>query len=48
MRQRPLLGCGVTQVVASGRTLVVTLLDGADVLYSNCYERMELRENFVA
>jgi hypothetical protein len=41
-RQRPLLGRGVTQVVASGRTLVVTLLDDADVLYSNCYE------NFVA
>ena len=27
-RQRPLLDRGVTHVVASGRTLVVTLLDG--------------------
>ena len=47
-RQRPLLGRGVTRVVASGRTLVVTLLDGEVALYSNRHERMELHENIVA
>ena len=47
-RQRPLLDRGVTHVVASGHTLVVTLLDGQVVLYSNRHERMELHEQNVA
>ena len=47
-RQRPLLDRGVTHVVASGRTLKVTLLDGEVALYSNRHERMELHENIVA
>ena len=43
-RQRPLLDRGVTHVVASGRTLKVTLLDGEVALYSSRHERMELYE----
>ena len=43
-RQRPLLDRGVTHVVASGRTLVVTLLDGEVALYSNRHERMQIYE----
>ena len=46
-RQRPLLDRGVTHVVASGRTLVVTLLDGEVALYSNRHQRMELQEHIV-
>ena len=34
---------GVTHVVASGRTLKVTLLDGEVALYSSRHERMEER-----
>ena len=43
-RQRTLLNRGVTRVVVSGRTLVVTLLDGEVVLYSGRHERKELWE----
>ena len=46
-RQRPLLNRGVTHVVASGCTLVVTLLDGEVVLSSNRHQRMELQELIV-
>ena len=42
-RKRPLLDRGVTHVVASGRTLVVTLLDGEVALYSSRRELMEER-----
>ena len=42
--QRLLLDRGVTHVVASGRTLVVTLLDGEVALYSNRHERMQIYE----
>ena len=43
-RLRPLLDRGVTHVVASGRTLKVTLLDGEVALYSSRHGRMELYE----
>ena len=47
-RQRSLLNRGVTHVVVSGRTIVVTLLNGEVTLYSNRHERMQLREHTVA
>ena len=47
-KQRSLIDRGITRVVVSGRTLVVTLLDGEVVLYSNRHERMELHEQTVA
>ena len=43
-RQRLLLERGVTHVVASGRTLKVTLLDGEVALYSSGHERMLIYE----
>ena len=43
-RQRVLLERGVTRVVASGRTLKVTLLDGEVTLYSSGHERMLIYE----
>ena len=45
---RPLLDRGVTRVVASGRTFVVTLLDGEVTLYSDRHQLMKIHENIVA
>ena len=43
-RQRPLLDRGVSHVVASGRSLRMTLLDGEVTLYSNRHDRLEIYE----
>ena len=45
-RQRAILDRGVTHIVASGKSLVVTLQDGEVIISSNRHSRMELRERY--